>query len=73
MTVVSELIASGTVDTIIAEAVGSCTDLQATVVRPLRKYHGDQFSVAPLTTIVDPHRLRGFARAAERWRREQQE
>jgi G3E family GTPase len=66
MTVVNELIANGTVDTVIAEAVGSCTDLQATVIRPLRKYHGDQFSVAPLTTVVDPHRLRGFARAAER-------
>jgi len=66
MDVVSELLTSGTADTVIAEAVGSCTDLQATVVRPLRKYHGDQFSVAPLVTIVDPHRLRGFARAAER-------
>jgi G3E family GTPase len=66
MTVVNELISSGTADTVIAEAVGSCTDLQATVVRPLRKYHGDQFVVAPLATVVDPHRLRGFARAAER-------
>lgn len=66
MSVVDRLIEGGTVDAVIAEAVGSCTDLQATVVRPLRKYHGDQFSVAPLTTIVDPHRLRGFARAAER-------
>lgn len=66
MAVASKLIATGTVDTIIAEAVGSCTDLQATVVRPLRKYHRDQLSVAPLTTVVDPHRLRGFARAAER-------
>lgn len=66
MAVVNELLSSGTADTVIAEAVGSCTDLQATVVRPLRKYHGEQFSVAPLTTIVDPHRLRGFARAAAR-------
>lgn len=66
MTVVNQLLTSGTADTVIAEAVGSCTDLQATVVRPLRKYHGDQFSVAPLATIVDPHRLRAFARAAER-------
>lgn len=66
LTVVSQLLSSKTADTIIAEAVGSCTDLQATVVRPLRKYHGDEFSVAPLATIVDPHRLRAFARAAER-------
>ena len=66
MTVVNELLTSGTADTVIAEAVGSCTDLQATVVRPLRKYHGEQFSVAPLATIVDPHRLRAFAQAAAR-------
>ena len=66
MTVVNELLSRGTADTVIAEAVGSCTDLQATVVRPLRKYHGEQFSVAPLATIVDPHRLRAFARAAAR-------
>lgn len=66
MTVVNELISRGTCDTVIAEAVGSCTDLQATVVRPLRAYHGEQFAVAPLTTVVDPHRLRAFTRAAAR-------
>ena len=64
MTVINDLLTSGTADTVIAEAVGSCTDLQATVVRPLRKYHGEQFSVAPLATIVDPHRLRTFTEAA---------
>jgi G3E family GTPase len=66
MTVVDELIDRGKVDTVIAEAVGSCTDLQATVVRPLRTYHGDRFTVAPLVTVVDPWRLRAFRRAAER-------
>jgi G3E family GTPase len=65
-TVVDELISRGSVDTVIAEAVGSCTDLQATVVRPLRTYHSDRFTVAPLVTVVDPWRLRGFRRAAER-------
>ena len=52
------------VDTVIAEAVGSCTDLQATVVRPLRRYYGDDMVVAPLTTVVDPLRHRAFERAA---------
>lgn len=66
ITVVDQLLSSGTADTVLAEAVGSCTDLQATVVRPLRKYYGEQFSVAPLAAIVDPHRLRAFARAAAR-------
>src|SRR5262249_8458844 len=41
---------------IIAEAVGSCTDLQSTVVRPLRQLHGDQLDTAPLTVTVDPVR-----------------
>jgi G3E family GTPase len=66
MTVVDKLIGDGRADTVIAEAVGSCTDLQATVVRPLRRYHGDRFTVAPLVTVVDPWRLRAFRRAAER-------
>jgi G3E family GTPase len=66
MAVVEKLLLDGDVDVVIAEAVGSCTDLQATVVRPLRKFHGDQFAVAPLATVVDPLRLRAFSRAAER-------
>ncbi len=66
MKVVEALLANGEVDTVIAEAVGSCTDLQATVVRPLRKYHSDRFTVAPLVTVVDPLRLRAFHRAEQR-------
>lgn len=54
------------VDTVIAEAVGSCTDLQATVVRPLRRYYGEDMVVAPLTTVVDPLRHKAFERAAQR-------
>jgi G3E family GTPase len=64
--VVAELVAGRDLDTVIAEAVGSCTDLQATVVRPLRTYYGDRFTVAPLVTVVDPFRLRAFARAEQR-------
>src|SRR5579862_3232206 len=41
---------------ILAEAVGSCTDLSATVCQRLRRYHASQFSVAPLTVLVDPRR-----------------
>lgn len=44
-------------DTVIAEAVGSCTDLQATVLRPLRRFYGDSIEVAPLTTLVEPIRM----------------
>ncbi|MGK5739398.1 GTP-binding protein [Micromonospora sp. URMC 103] len=54
---VTELLDSGRADTILAEAVGSCTDLQATVIRPLRAHYGDRLALAPLTTVVDPARL----------------
>lgn len=40
----------------IAEPVGSCTDLVATVTYPLRQLYGTQFSVAPLSVLVDPIR-----------------
>jgi len=45
----------------IAEPVGSCTDLVATVTYPLRRLYGDNFSVAPVSVLVDPIRaLRVF-------------
>jgi G3E family GTPase len=40
----------------IAEPVGSCTDLVATVTYPLRKLYGKGFSIAPLSVLVDPIR-----------------
>lgn len=43
---------------VLAEAVGSCTDLQSTVVRPLRALLGDPLEVAPLVVLVDPARYR---------------
>jgi len=42
----------------IAEPVGSCTDLVATVTYPLRRIYGDNFSLAPLSVLVDPIRAR---------------
>ena len=48
-------------DVFIAEPVGSCTDLVATVAYPLRRIYGDNFSIAPLSVLVDPIRaLRVF-------------
>jgi G3E family GTPase len=48
-------------DIIFAEPVGSCTDLVATVLRPLRAQYPDQFELAPLTILIDPQRgLEGF-------------
>jgi G3E family GTPase len=40
----------------LAEPVGSCTDLKATVAYPLRRLYGDQFVVAPFSVLVDPAR-----------------
>ena len=40
----------------IAEPVGSCTDLKATVSYPLRRMYGDQYQIAPLSVLVDPLR-----------------
>jgi Ni2+-binding GTPase involved in maturation of urease and hydrogenase len=43
-------------DVFIAEPVGSCTDLVATVTYPLRRIYGGDFSIAPLSVLVDPVR-----------------
>lgn len=43
-------------DVFIAEPVGSCTDLKATVDYPLRRMYGDDFAIAPLSVLVDPVR-----------------
>jgi Ni2+-binding GTPase involved in maturation of urease and hydrogenase len=56
-----KLTSATTPDVFIAEPVGSCTDLIATVAYPLRRMYGDRFSVAPLSVLVDPVRaLRVF-------------
>src|SRR5262245_29559207 len=43
-------------DVFLAEPVGSCTDLRATVQYPLRRLYGDNYRVAPLSVLVDPTR-----------------
>lgn len=43
-------------DVFLAEPVGSCTDLVATVSLPLQKIYGDDYRVAPLSVLVDPVR-----------------
>lgn len=43
-------------DVFIAEPVGSCTDLVATVTYPLRRIYGDAFTISPLSVLVDPVR-----------------
>lgn len=45
-------------DVFLAEPVGSCTDLRATVSYPLQRMYGDNYSVAPLSVVLDPIRTR---------------
>src|SRR6516165_8823150 len=41
-------------DVLLAEPVGSCTDLVATVVQPLKDLYGDRFEVAPYPVLFKP-------------------
>lgn len=43
-------------DVFLAEPVGSCTDLVATVSVPLQQVYGESYVVAPLSVLVDPVR-----------------
>lgn len=43
-------------DIFLAEPVGSCTDLVATVSLPLQKIYGNDYIVAPLSVLIDPIR-----------------
>ena len=44
-------------DVIIAEPVGSCTDLSATIVQPLKRKMVGELLVSPLTVMADPVHL----------------
>lgn len=41
-------------DIVLAEPVGSCTDLVATVIRPLEKIYAQPFDIAPYGVIIKP-------------------
>jgi Ni2+-binding GTPase involved in maturation of urease and hydrogenase len=56
---VKELRSKDFPDVVLAEPVGSCTDLVATVIQPLKDLCGDDFQVAPYGVIFKPsHGLR---------------
>ena len=46
---------------ILAEPVGSCMDLSATVLQPLKQHHAAQFRLAPFSVLVDPRRAAEYA------------
>ena len=64
MATLRELNEAGRPEVILAEPVGSCTDLVATVVRPLEQVYAAGYRMAPMSVVVDVLRLRGSGPAA---------
>ncbi|MEP7322883.1 MAG: GTP-binding protein [Saprospiraceae bacterium] len=44
-------------DIILAEPVGSCTDLSATIMQPLKEHQSRDLLLSPLTVLADPNKL----------------
>lgn len=59
------LVRESAADVLIGEPVGSCTDLSATVMQPLKKLHGHQFEVAPFSVLIDAKQVRVLARLSK--------
>ena len=49
-------------DVVIAEPVGSCTDLVSTVIEPMKRLHADRYSVGPLAVLLKPEHGRKILR-----------
>jgi G3E family GTPase len=54
-------------DIILAEPVGSCTDIVATVIRPMRSLMGDKVTVASFSVLVEPKRWTELADDGAPW------
>src|SRR6056297_631226 len=52
-------------DILLAEPVGSCTDLVATVVLPLQQLYGSRFELAPFGVLLKPSHGRRILRPGE--------
>jgi len=62
----SGLSAESRPDVILAEPVGSCTDLVATVIQPIKRLFDAEFSVAPYAVILKPSHGRKILSGQER-------
>jgi G3E family GTPase len=51
---VSQISQENQPDLILAEPVGSCTDLVSTVIEPLKRFYGEEFEVGPLAVLLKP-------------------
>jgi G3E family GTPase len=59
LSIIGRLEEGQTPDIILAEPVGSCTDLVATVIQPIKQLYSDRFQTGPYSVILKPsHGLR---------------
>lgn len=63
----ARLVALHRPDMILAEPVGSCTDLAATVYERLRRFHAAEFELAPLSVLVEPLRIQELFGSSSRF------
>ena len=54
------LVAEEQPDVLLGEPVGSCTDLSATVMQPIKALHSERYRLAPFSVLVDPDRVRSL-------------
>ena len=62
-----EIIQTGHVDVILSEPVGSCTDIVATVIRPMRDKLGDRVDTLAYSVLVEPQRWIDLTTHADRY------
>lgn len=62
LTAMNCLVEAGMPDVLIGEPVGSCTDLSATVLQPMKEFYADRFQVAPFSVLVDVKQVRTLER-----------
>lgn len=62
---IEELAESQMPDLVLAEPVGSCTDLIATIFRPMDAEYAAAYNLYPLSVLADPRRVRKFMLKSE--------
>jgi G3E family GTPase len=62
LTAMNRLVEAGMPDVLVGEPVGSCTDLSATVLQPMKEFYADRFQVAPFSVLVDVKQVRTLER-----------
>jgi G3E family GTPase len=66
METISSLRREESPDVIIAEPVGSCSDVAATVIEPLRNLHGHEYECGPLVVLLKPEHGKKILRRQQR-------